>query len=78
MRGYACCHLPCRGFVRFLAFAATSTCSDLIPSGHLLDYIPAFQLEFFENSGSLLLTLANNKLGFSEKNLITSAAAGID
>jgi hypothetical protein len=53
-------------------------CSDLIPSGHRLDYIPAFQLEFFENSGSLLLTLSNKKLGFGEKNLITSAAAGIN
>jgi len=53
------------------------SCSDLIPSDARLDYIPAFQLEFFENSGSLLLTLSNNKLKFGEKNLITSAAAGI-
>jgi hypothetical protein len=60
------------------SFSTPGTCSDLIPSGHQLDYIPAFQLEFFENSGSLLLTLSKNKLGFGEKNLITSAAAGIN
>ena len=30
--------------------AAAPSCSDSIPSGHLLDYIPAFQLEFRENS----------------------------
>lgn len=60
-----------------VAAIRASTCNDLIPSGHLLDYIPGFQLELGENSGSLLLTLLNNKLGFGEKNLITSAAAGI-
>jgi hypothetical protein len=34
----------------------TRNCSDLIPSGHLLDYIPRFQLEFHENSCSDLRT----------------------
>ena len=52
--------------------------SSLILSGHLLDYIPAFQLAFGENSGTFRLTLSENRLGFGENSLITSGAAGIN
>jgi hypothetical protein len=53
------------------------TCSSLILSGRRLDYIARVQLEFGENSGTFRLTLSENRLGISEKNLITSGAAGI-
>jgi len=55
----------------------STTCSDLITSGRLLDYIPGFQLEFCENSCGFLLTLSENRLGLSEDNLITSGTAWI-
>jgi hypothetical protein len=54
------------------------SCSDLITSARLLDYIPGVQLAFCENSGSLLLTLPDNMLGFSEKSLITSSSTCIN
>jgi hypothetical protein len=53
-------------------------CSDLISSGVLLDYIPRFRLGLCENRGAVLLTLFENVLGLSEKNLITSDAAKIN
>lgn len=55
----------------------TATCSNLILSGRRLDYIARVQLEFGENSGTFRLTLSENRLGLSEKNLITSGAARI-
>jgi hypothetical protein len=62
---------------RHLTYATSCRTNNLIPSGQLLDYIPVFRLEIGEKSGALLLILADNKPGFGEKNLITSAAAGI-
>jgi hypothetical protein len=42
---------------------STDTCSDLISSGVLLDYIPRFRLGLCENRGAVLLTLFENVLG---------------
>jgi hypothetical protein len=53
------------------------SCSSLILSGRLLDYIPRVQLEFRENSGAFRLTLSEKRLGLHEKSLITSGTAGI-
>jgi hypothetical protein len=51
------------------------SCNDLITSERLLDYSTGFQLEFCENSGSLLLTFAANVLGLGGNDLITSGSA---
>jgi hypothetical protein len=42
----------------------SSSCSDLITSGRLLDYIAPFQFALRENRGTLLLTFTENILGF--------------
>jgi hypothetical protein len=39
--------------------ARTITCSDLIPFGALLDYIPRLRLGLCENRGAVLLTLGS-------------------
>jgi hypothetical protein len=50
----------------------------LIISGYRLDYSTWGQLEFGENSRAFRLTLSENKLGLSEKSLITAGAAQIN
>ena len=55
----------------------TVTCSDLISSGVLLDYILGLRLELCEKSGAILLTLQENRLGLSNGSLITSESACI-
>jgi hypothetical protein len=52
-------------------------CSDLITSERLLENITLPQLELTENKASVLLTIIENMLGLTEKNLITSGAARI-
>jgi hypothetical protein len=63
--------------VKGLRLQSRASCSSLILSGHLLDYIARGQLEFRENSGAFRLTLSENRLGLYEKSLITSNAAWI-
>ena len=60
-----------------MVVGATGTCSSLITSGPLLDYIVPFQLALAENDTTVLLTLFENVLGLRENNLITSGAARI-
>jgi hypothetical protein len=55
--------------------ADSPTCSSLITSGRLLDYMTSFQLEFTENIAGVLLTLSKNMLGLIENSLRTWSCA---